>query len=266
MAGISLTVVGGVIYGLIEAAIFFVTNWLALSERFAHTAVAFSQCTRLLLNFVLIWRGTDSVDIRSGRKPAHFTRGRPQWRKEPRHLDGWTTQRVRAGFITWLGRTQDEIASAMGISRQSAQRLVSLAVAEKLIKVRLDHPIAACLELANQLRKKFDLKHVEIVPSDPGSSSRTVGIAEAAAAEIERWLRRPDPIVLAVGTGRTLKAAVDQLPTIECPNHRIVSLTGNITPDGFSRLLQRHLQHGGCGEGAALPDAAAGARHFGRGA
>ncbi|MBB2676279.1 MULTISPECIES: sugar-binding transcriptional regulator [Rhizobium] len=140
---------------------------------------------------------------------------------------------ARAGWLYYVaGRTQDEIAAAMGISRQSAQRLVSLAVAERLIKVRLDHPIAACLELANQLRRKFGLKHVEVVPSDPGSSSTTIGIAEAAAAEIERWLKRPEPIVLAVGTGRTLKAAVDQLPAIECPNHRIVSLTGNIAPDG----------------------------------
>jgi len=140
---------------------------------------------------------------------------------------------ARAGWLYYVaGRTQDEIASTMGISRQSAQRLVSLAVAEKLIKVRLDHPIAACLELGNQLRKKFDLRYVEIVPSDPGSSSTTIGIAEAAAAEIERWLKRPEPIVLAVGTGRTLKAAVDQLPQLECPEHRIVSLTGNITPDG----------------------------------
>ncbi len=140
---------------------------------------------------------------------------------------------ARAGWLYYVaGRTQDEIASAMGISRQSAQRLVSLAVAERLIKVRLDHPIAACLELGNQLRRKFGLRHVEIVPSDPGSPSTTVGIAEAAASEIERWLKRADPIVLAVGTGRTLKAAVDQLPAIECPNHRIVSLTGNIAPDG----------------------------------
>ena len=140
---------------------------------------------------------------------------------------------ARAGWLYYVaGRTQDEIASTMGISRQSAQRLVSLAVAEKLIKVRLDHPIAACLELGNQLRKKFDLRSVEIVPSDPGSSSTTIGIAEAAAAEIERWLKRPGPTVLAVGTGRTLKAAVDQLPQLECPEHRIVSLTGNITPDG----------------------------------
>jgi len=140
---------------------------------------------------------------------------------------------ARAGWLYYVaGRTQDEIATTMGISRQSAQRLVSLAVAERLIKVRLDHPIAACLELARSLKEKFSLNHIEVVPSDPGSTSTTVGIAEAGAAEIERWLRRRDPIVLAIGTGRTLKAAVDQLPAIECPQHRIVSLTGNIGPDG----------------------------------
>lgn len=80
---------------------------------------------------------------------------------------------ARAGWLYYVaGRTQDEIAAAMGISRQSAQRLVSLAVAERLIKVRLDHPIAACLELGNQLRRKFGLKHVEVVPSDPASRRR----------------------------------------------------------------------------------------------
>ncbi|MGN7294120.1 sugar-binding transcriptional regulator [Rhizobium sp. SAFR-030] len=140
---------------------------------------------------------------------------------------------ARAGWLYYVaGRTQDEIAAAMSISRQSAQRLVSLAVAERLIKVRLDHPIAACLELGEALKDRFGLVHVEVVPSDPAGSSSTVGIAEAAAAEIERWLRRPDPIVLAIGTGRTLKAAVDQLPPMDCPQHRIVSLTGNIGPDG----------------------------------
>jgi DNA-binding transcriptional regulator LsrR (DeoR family) len=140
---------------------------------------------------------------------------------------------ARAGWLYYVaGRTQDEIAATMGISRQSAQRLVSLSVAERLIKVRLDHPIAACLEYGRDLKAKFGLKHVEVVPSDPAGTSSTVGIAEAAAAEIERWLKRPDPIVLAIGTGRTLKAAVDQLAPMECPQHRIVSLTGNVGPDG----------------------------------
>jgi DNA-binding transcriptional regulator LsrR (DeoR family) len=140
---------------------------------------------------------------------------------------------ARAGWLYYVaGRTQDEIASSMGVSRQTAQRLVSLAVAERLIKVRLDHPISICLELAERLRDKYELSHAEVVPSDPLGASSTVGIAEAGAAEIERWLKRPDPIIIAVGTGRTLKAAVDQLPPMECPQHRIVSLTGNIGPDG----------------------------------
>lgn len=140
---------------------------------------------------------------------------------------------ARAGWLYYVaGRTQDEIAATMGISRQSAQRLVSLAMAERLIKVRLDHPIAACLELGQRLREKYDLRHVDVVPSDPGSSSTTVGIAEAGAAEIERWLKSAEPLVLAIGTGRTLKAAIDQLPAMDCPQHRIVSLTGNIGLDG----------------------------------
>ncbi len=148
-------------------------------------------------------------------------------------LGGRLDDAARAGWLYYVaGRTQDEIAAAMGISRQSAQRLVSLAVAERLIKVRLDHPIAACLELGRDLTRKYGLKYVDIVPSDPASSSTTVGIAEAGAAEIERWLKKSDPIVLAIGTGRTLKAAVDQLPALDCPQHRVVSLTGNIGPDG----------------------------------
>lgn len=140
---------------------------------------------------------------------------------------------ARAGWLYYVaGRTQDEIAVIMGISRQSAQRLISLSVAEKLIKVRLDHPIAACMELAQALKDEFGLKTVEIVPTDPGADGAPVGVAEAGAAELERWLKQSDPLVIAMGTGRTLRAIIDQLPPMECPQHKIVSLTGNISPDG----------------------------------
>lgn len=140
---------------------------------------------------------------------------------------------ARAGWLYYVaGRTQDEIAAIMGISRQSAQRLISLSVAEKLIKVRLDHPIAACMELAEALKAQFGLTLVEIVPTDPGAGGLPVGVAEAGAAELERWLKRPEPQIIAMGTGRTLRAIIDQLPPMECPQHKIVSLTGNISPDG----------------------------------
>ncbi|MCO6188348.1 sugar-binding transcriptional regulator [Rhizobium sp. L1K21] len=140
---------------------------------------------------------------------------------------------ARAGWLYYVaGHTQDEIANVMAISRQSAQRLISLSMAEKLIKVRLDHPIAVCLELADAVKKTFGLKMVEIVPTDPSSSSTTVGLAEAGAAELERWLKKPEALTIAMGTGRTLRSMIDQLSPMECPQHSIVSLTGNISPDG----------------------------------
>jgi DNA-binding transcriptional regulator LsrR (DeoR family) len=140
---------------------------------------------------------------------------------------------ARAGWLYYVaGNNQEQIAQKLGVSRQTAQRLVSLSVSEGLIRVRLEHPIGRCMELAEALRRRYALDLVEVVPTDPASDSAILGIAEAAAAEIERRLRAPEPMVMAIGTGRTLKAAIEQLPAMECPQHKIVSLTGSIAPDG----------------------------------
>ncbi len=140
---------------------------------------------------------------------------------------------ARAAWLYYVaGITQDEIAQRLGVSRQSAQRLVSLAVTEKLIKVRLDHPIARCMELSQQLVERFDLHHCEVVPSDPESESTTLGIAQAGAAVMEQCLKSKDPLVIAMGTGRSLRACIEELPPMDCPQHKIVSLVGNMANDG----------------------------------
>lgn len=144
---------------------------------------------------------------------------------------------ARAGWLYYVaGNTQEEIAAKLGISRQAAQRLVSLSISAGLVRVRIDHPIAACLELAAALRARYGLGLVEVVPSDPESASTTLGIAEACAAEMERRLRGEKPLVVAMGTGRTLKAAVENLPAMTCRQHRIVSLTANVAPDGSASV------------------------------
>lgn len=144
---------------------------------------------------------------------------------------------ARAGWLYYVaGRRQDEIAAILGVSRQSAQRLVSLAMSSGLVRVRIEHPISHLMELSAAVKDRFGLDHVEVVPDDPYSDSTTVGIAEAGAAEIERQLKSEAPKILAIGTGRTLKAAIDLLPQMNCPQHKIVSLAGNIAPDGSASL------------------------------
>jgi DNA-binding transcriptional regulator LsrR (DeoR family) len=115
---------------------------------------------------------------------------------------------ARAGWLYFIaGHTQDEIARMLQISRASAQRLVSLCVAERLITFRLNHPIAACMQLAVHLK-------------------------DMSANLLESTLRSDKPAIIALGTGRAVRAAVELISPIDCPNHQIVSLVGNISADG----------------------------------
>ena len=88
------------------------------------------------------------------------------------------------------------------------------------------------MELAARVKERFDLLACEVVPSDPEAPNSVVGIAQAGAAEMERHLKSSHPKILAIGTGRALRACVEQLPPMDCPQHRIVSLLGNMMSDG----------------------------------
>jgi DNA-binding transcriptional regulator LsrR (DeoR family) len=145
---------------------------------------------------------------------------------------------ARAGWLYFIaGHTQDEIAKLLQISRASAQRLVSLCLAERLITFRLEHPIAACMELAARLKQAFKLQYCEVVPSDPAAPQTVAGIAERAANVLEQMLRSDKPVVVALGTGRAVRAAVERVSPVDRPNHQIVSLVGNISADGSASFF-----------------------------
>jgi YD repeat-containing protein len=140
---------------------------------------------------------------------------------------------ARAAWLYYVAaRTQDEIAAELGVSRQSAQRLVAQAMTAGLVKVRIDHPISECLELGREMCTSFGLTMCEVAPDMPDNAARTRATAQIAGDVLEGWLGRDAPQVIGLGTGRTLRAAVEHLPHVTCDAHRIVSLTGNIAPDG----------------------------------
>lgn len=140
---------------------------------------------------------------------------------------------AKAGWLYYVaGQTQEEIAKNLNISRQSAQRMVALSVSQGLIKVRLEHPIAKCMDLALKLKNRFGLLSCEVVPSDDADPNSTLGLAQAGAAEIERHLKSAQPKVLAIGTGRVLRACVDELQSLDCEHHKVVALLGNMASDG----------------------------------
>lgn len=140
---------------------------------------------------------------------------------------------ARAAWLYYIGNnTQDQIAAKLNVSRQSAQRLVSLAVSEKLIKFRVDHPCASGLRLAETLRERFALDYCDVVPADPERDQPIPAIAVAAAACLETFLAQRAPLVLTFSTGRTLRATIAEVTSMACPQHKIVSSTGVMSRDG----------------------------------
>jgi DNA-binding transcriptional regulator LsrR (DeoR family) len=145
---------------------------------------------------------------------------------------------ARAGWLYFIaGKTQDEIAKTLNVSRATAQRLVSLCLTERLITFRLEHPITACMELAARMKDGFELRYCEIVPTDPASPTAVAGIAERAAALLESILRASKPAIIGMGTGRAMRAAVEQVRAMDRPDHQLVSLVGNISPDGSASFF-----------------------------
>ena len=140
---------------------------------------------------------------------------------------------ARAAWLYYIGgRTQDQIASTLNISRPAAQRLVAFAVSEKLIKFRLDHPLAECMEIAQTLLDRFGLAFCDIVPADPSQPEAHAGAAISAAKWLEQYAAQSAPMVLAMGTGRTLRAAVAEVSPMSRPQHKIISRVGNMARDG----------------------------------
>ena len=158
------------------------------------------------------------------------------------HQEERLEQAARAAWLYYIaGRTQDEIAAALNISRQAAQRLVALAVAEKLIRFRIDHPIAACMALGEALTARYGLRACEVVPGD-GPGGALPAVAVAGARLLERWFAQKAPLVLGVSTGQTLRAVAAELPPLAAPQHKVYSLCGIVARDGRAIAAEPVMQ------------------------
>ncbi|WP_034300701.1 sugar-binding transcriptional regulator [Herbaspirillum sp. RV1423] len=145
---------------------------------------------------------------------------------------------ARAAWMYYVaGNTQNEIAERLGISRQMAQRMVAYAGASNLVKVQITHPISSCLELAQGLQQRYGLDVCRVVPgSEAAGGDDAQGtqqmLAVAGAELMEQYLRQEQPLIVNVGSGRTLKAAIEKISEMDRPQHQIVSMIGAFASDG----------------------------------
>ncbi|WP_265500383.1 sugar-binding transcriptional regulator [Paracoccus beibuensis] len=137
---------------------------------------------------------------------------------------------IRAAWLHYAGGlTQAAVAKRLGLPSVKAHRLIARAVADGVVKVSIDGEIVECARLEDQLCSRYGLSSCEVAPDlgEDGIPMRALGLA--GAAFLRREIERGEHPVIGLGHGRTLAAAVHQLPRFDARGVRFVSVLGGLT-------------------------------------
>ncbi len=145
-------------------------------------------------------------------------------------LDPEQSLAIRAAWLHYAGGlTQAAVAKRLGVPGVKAHRLIAKAVAEGVVKVSIDGEIVECAELEDRLCKAYNLDFCEVAPDlgEEGLPLRALGLA--GASFLRRQIESGEHAVIGLGHGRTLAAAVHQMPRFDARGARFVSLLGGLT-------------------------------------
>ncbi|WP_282029281.1 sugar-binding transcriptional regulator [Paracoccus marcusii] len=137
---------------------------------------------------------------------------------------------IRAAWLHYAGGlTQAAVAKRLGLPGVKAHRLIARAVAEGVVKVTIDGEIVECAMLEDQLCARYGLDQCEVAPDlgEDGMPLRALGLA--GAGFLRREIERGEHRVIGLGHGRTLAAAVRQLPRFDARAVRFVAVLGGLT-------------------------------------
>jgi len=101
-----------------------------------------------------------------------------------------------------------------------------------MVTVNISHPVTRCLKLAHDLQEKYALNLCRVVPS-AGLEDDAIQqmLAVEGAQVMAQFICEEKPQVFGVGSGKTLRAVIDALPSLERPQHQCVSMIGAIARD-----------------------------------
>ena len=150
---------------------------------------------------------------------------------------------VRAAWLYYVAeKTQNEIATILGVSRVKAARLIADARTSGIVKIDIDHRLSALSELEERIRTRFDLQFCYVTPEletdGQGDDVRELndamarrGVGMDAARILRSMLTQNQTVETVIGLawGRTISAMADALLPINAPEAQFVSLLGSLT-------------------------------------
>jgi DNA-binding transcriptional regulator LsrR (DeoR family) len=126
------------------------------------------------------------------------------------------------------GLTQQEIAVKYGISRVKVSRLITKALSDKIVQIKIHIPDDPAGDLEQKLEEIFGLKEAIVIPVNSENIFKEVG--EALAGYLLSRLQGNE--LIGITWGRSLLAAVNALTSMDYPDIRVVQMLGGLGNPG----------------------------------
>lgn len=144
-------------------------------------------------------------------------------------------------WATWLyhaeGRTQSEVAEALGVSRASVANYLAEARRRGLVRITLEPTLLQRVAASKALTERFGLNGAHVAPalepSDDGAATALRQRVGAAAAHVLTPLLTPQT-TMGVAWGRTMLELARALPDRSLPGLRVIQVSGSSLGDAES--------------------------------
>ncbi|NDW04107.1 sugar-binding transcriptional regulator [Jiella pacifica] len=124
------------------------------------------------------------------------------------------------------GMTQAEIAKFLDTTRLRVNQAIQRAKSLGMVKVRIESPFVARIELQDRLRRQLGIERVIAAPARRDAYDYHGSVGAALAAVVTERLRAKAWRKIGVSWGMTLEAGIQKLPQLANPDVEIVSMLG----------------------------------------
>lgn len=123
-------------------------------------------------------------------------------------------------------QTQQEIANALNLSRQTVSKLLNDAIKENIVEIKINNPKSTCLDIEKEICKKFGIHECKVCSvSNSNNSLRYLETVKLAVHHILPMLQKGD-MKIALSWGRTVQEFINSLPDIKTTGNVVYPLFG----------------------------------------
>lgn len=145
----------------------------------------------------------------------------------PDAVDPEEQRRMRVAWLYYIeGRTQGEIAEALGLHRLKVNRDLAASRESGMVQIQLNGALAGCVALERRLVARHGLRDAVVVPTPEQAGMISAVLGMALGRYVSNQLR--PGMTIGVGWGRTLRWSIRALQPQRVPDLTVVSLMGGV--------------------------------------